>query len=228
MKAWVENTLQLSLDIQWTTLITNLLSFTREIPDFDNVLKSVLTLETIVQIIELVFYTWYAFQIHRIADVTRFRYYDWMVTTPLMLFTTMVYFEYQNSEEKVTLESFWNKHWKEVLVVAGFNLWMLFFGYLQEIGVIGLVASTTLGFGGLIGSFYTIYEGFASKSEKNLPLFWFMSSVWSLYGVAAWFPMTLKNAAYNILDIFAKNFYGVYLSYTIFQLSVKNENEKSK
>jgi hypothetical protein len=55
-----------------------------------------------------------------------------------------------------------------------------------------------------------------------------MSSVWSLYGVAAWFPMTLKNAAYNILDIFAKNFYGVYLSYTIFQLSVKNENEKSK
>ena len=112
MKALVENTLQLSLDIQWTTLITNLLSFTQEIPDFDGVLKSVLTLETIVQIIELIFYTWYAFQIHRIADVTRFRYYDWMLTTPLMLFTTMVYFEYQNSEEKVTLESFWNKQLK--------------------------------------------------------------------------------------------------------------------
>jgi hypothetical protein len=228
MKALVENTLQLSLDVQWTSLFVNLLALTKEVPDFDAVLKSVLTLETIVQVIELVFYTWYAFQIHRIADVTRYRYYDWMVTTPLMLFTTMVYFEYQNSDEKVTLESFWNKHWKEVLIVAGFNLWMLFFGYLQEIGTIGLVASTALGFGGLFGSFYTIYEGFASKSEKNLPLFWFMFGVWSLYGVAAWFPMTLKNAAYNILDMFAKNFYGVYLSYTIFELSAKNEKDTSK
>lgn len=219
MKAIVENTLQASLGIQWVTLFLNIRALLVEIPDFHAILKSVLTIETIVQIIELIFYTWYAFQVHRIADVTRYRYYDWMVTTPLMLFTTMVYFEYQNSEKKLTLEDFWTNHWKEVLVVAACNLWMLFFGYLQEIGVIGLVASTTLGFAGLFGSFYTIYEGFASKTESNLPLFWFMSSVWSLYGVAAWFPIAQKNAAYNILDIFAKNFYGLFLSYKIEQLA---------
>lgn len=221
MKVLVENTLQASLAIQWGTLFINLHALLLEIPEFHAVLKSVLTIETIVQIIELIFYTWYAFQVHRIADVTLYRYYDWMVTTPLMLFTTMIYYEYRNSEEKITLEGFWERHWKEVLVVAGFNLWMLVFGYLQEIGTIGLVTSTTLGFGGLIGSFYVIYEGFAKKSTENLPLFWFMFSVWSLYGVAAWFPITLKNAAYNILDIFAKNFYGVFLSYTINRLAGK-------
>lgn len=224
MKAIVEGTLRASLGIQWTTLFLNLRALLLDIPDFHLILKSVLTIETIVQIIELIFYTWYAFQVHRIADVTRYRYYDWAVTTPLMLFTTMVYFEYQNllkEEKKLTLADFWDAHWKEVLVVAGFNLWMLFFGYLQERGAIGLVASTTLGFAGLIGSFYTIYEGFASKSEENLPLFWFMSSVWSLYGVAAWFPIAQKNAAYNVLDIFSKNFYGLFLSYKMEQLAVK-------
>jgi hypothetical protein len=222
MKVIVEKTLQASLGIQWVTLFFNIHALLQEIPDFHSVLKGVLTLETLVQIIELIFYTWYAFQVHRIADVTRYRYYDWLVTTPLMLFTTMVYFEYQNlakEKKKLTIEDFWNKYWKETLVVAGFNVWMLFFGYLQEIGVIGLVASTTLGFAGLFGSFYTIYDRFASKSEENLPLFWFMSSVWSLYGVAAWFPTALKNAAYNILDIFSKNFYGLFLSYKIGQLS---------
>jgi bacteriorhodopsin len=221
MKVLVENTLQASLAIQWGTLFVNLQALLLEIPDFHAILKSILTIETIVQIIELIFYTWYAFQVHRIADVTLYRYYDWMLTTPLMLFTTMVYYEYRNSEEKITLEGFWERHWKEVLVVAGFNLWMLVFGYLQEIGTIGLVASTTLGFGGLIGSFYVIYEGFAKKSAENLPLFWFMFGVWSLYGVAAWLPITLKNASYNVLDIFAKNFYGVFLSYTINQLAGK-------
>jgi hypothetical protein len=137
-----------------------------------------------------------------------------------MLFTTMVYYEYRNSKEKITLESFWEKYWKEVLVVAFWNLWMLVFGYLQEIGKIGLIASTTFGFGGLIGSFYVIYEGFASKTEENLPLFWFMFGVWSLYGVAAWFPSALKNASYNMLDIFSKNFYGLFLSYFIDQLAI--------
>jgi hypothetical protein len=100
---------------------------------------------------------------------------------------------------------------------------MLFFGYLQEIGVLGLVASTTLGFAGLVGSFYVIYDGFASKTEDNLPLFWFMSSVWSLYGVAAWFPTAQKNAAYNVLDIFSKNFYGLFLAYKMEQLAAADK-----
>lgn len=215
MKAIVESTLTGSLWVQWITMFVNLYALAVPLPPETRVLNDVLTLETIVQTIQLAFYTWYAFQIHRIADVSRHRYMDWVVTTPLMLFTTMVYYEYRNTKESFTLEEFWNRYWKEVLLVGGFNLWMLAFGYLQEIGTIGLVTSTVFGFAGLIGSFATIYEGFASKTSENLPLFWFMFGVWSLYGVAAWFSSALKNASYNILDIFAKNFYGLYISYLI-------------
>jgi hypothetical protein len=220
MKAHVESTLNGSLGVQWGTLFINLYALTLTLPSAHRVLTSVLTIETLVQVIQLSFYTWYAFQVHRIGDVTRYRYLDWIITTPLMLFTTMVYFEYRNTpEEPFTLEDFWNRYWKEVLVVGGFNLVMLIVGYLQELGLIGLVASTLVGFGGLFGSFAVMYDRFASKTPANLPLFWSMFSIWSFYGVAAWFPPMLKNTSYNVLDIFAKNFYGLFLSYRIATLS---------
>jgi hypothetical protein len=219
MKEAVDLTLKTSLGIQWSTLVLNLYALVQTLPPVHAILKDVLALEMVVQLIQLSFYMWYATQVHRIADVTRFRYADWVITTPLMLFTTMVYYEYRNSEKPFTLEEFWNRYWKETLVVSGFNLSMLVFGYLQEIGYIGLIASTIFGFAGLFGSFAVIYKEFASKSAVNLPLFWFMFGVWSLYGVAAWFPVALKNASYNILDIVSKNFYGVFLSYLVVSLS---------
>ena len=42
-----------------------------------------------------------------------------------------------------------------------------------------------------------------------------MFFVWSLYGVAALLGDKLKNISYNILDIFAKNFYGLFLYFFI-------------
>ena len=47
----------------------------------------------------------------------------------------------------------------------------------------------------------------------------FMFFFWSLYGVAALFSNHAKNVSYNILDVFAKNFYGVYLSWFIYDLT---------
>jgi hypothetical protein len=135
-----------------------------------------------------------------------------------MLFSTMVYYEYKNKpEEVVTLQSFWDEHWQDVLIVFGFNAVMLLFGYLYERNVIGLMTSQGVGFAGLVGSFYVIWDRFASKSPETYPLFWFMAVVWSLYGVAAFASPTLKNASYNILDVVAKNFYGVFLSVLIYQ-----------
>ena len=97
---------------------------------------------------------------------------------------------------------------------------MLLFGYLYERNVIDLMTSQVIGFAGLVGSFYVIWDRFASKSPENYPLFWFMTSVWSLYGVAAFANPTLKNASYNILDVIAKNFYGLFLSYVIHQKAI--------
>jgi hypothetical protein len=92
---------------------------------------------------------------------------------------------------------------------------MLLFGYLYERNVIGLWASQTVGFAGYAGTFYVLWDKFASKTASNLPLYWFMTIVWGFYGIAAFFSPAAKNTAYNLLDVVAKNFYGVFLSYLI-------------
>jgi hypothetical protein len=218
MKDLLTSTLYASLVAQWSTLALNVYSLTEVLPLKDLVLQTVLWIETVVQVIELVFYSWYAYHFKTVAEATFYRYHDWAVTTPLMLLSTMIYYEYENKpEEVVTLESFWEDHWKDVLIVFGFNAIMLLFGYLYERNGIDLMTSQGVGFAGLVGSFYVIWDRFASKSPKNYPLFWFMASVWSLYGVAAFASPALKNASYNILDVVAKNFYGLFLSYIIHQ-----------
>ena len=218
MKDLLSSTLSASLTAQWSTLVLNFYSLTEELPVKDLVLKTVLWIETIVQIIELAFYSWYAYHFNTVAEATFYRYHDWAVTTPLMLFSTMIYYDYTNKpDETVTLKSFWDEHWRDVLIVFAFNALMLLFGYLYERKAIDLITSQVIGFAGLVGSFYVIWDRFASKNTQNYPLFWFMAIVWSLYGVAAFASPVLKNASYNILDVIAKNFYGIFLSVIIYQ-----------
>lgn len=218
MKAAIEWSLYASLFAQWATLFVNTSALTATLPLKDLVLQTVLWIETIVQVIELAFYSWYSYYFSSVAEATFYRYHDWAVTTPLMLFSTMIYYEYRNKpEDDVTLESFLREHWNDVLVVAGFNAVMLLFGYLYELNIIDLWTSQTLGFAGFAGSFYVMWDKFASKSPKNLWLYVFMITVWGLYGVAAMFNSVWKNVSYNLLDVVAKNFYGVFLSYLILQ-----------
>jgi bacteriorhodopsin len=46
---------------------------------------------------------------------------------------------------------------------------------------------------------------------------------WSLYGIVAMLPYTLKNTIYNVLDLFAKNFFGLFLSYLIVSNAISSE-----
>jgi len=224
MKAAIAYSLYASLVAQWSTLAVNGISFSFSLAEKDEILRSILVIETIVQVLELVFYSWYAVHFATVSEATFYRYHDWAITTPLMLLSTMIYYEYRNKpEEVITLESFWEKHSHEVWIVFGFNLMMLVFGYAFEIGILDLVTSTIMGFVGFAGSFYVLWDGFASKSPDNFLLYAFMFIVWALYGVAALLNSTWKNVSYNILDLVAKNFYGLFLSYLIYQKSIPSK-----
>lgn len=219
MKEAVVKSLELSLGIQWTTLFINSFSLFQSLPAKDFVLKEILGLETLVQAIELVFYSWYRNHIQdKIIDVTQFRYYDWFLTTPMMLFSTMGFYEYLKTDKVIRLGSFFQENSTSIVFILFMNFLMLLFGYLQEIGILSLVSSTLFGFGALFTSFYTMYKEFVVDAPKQF-IFFFVFFVWSLYGIAAMFDNHLKNTSYNILDIFAKNFYGIYLSYFIYTLS---------
>ena len=47
-------------------------------------------------------------------------------------------------------------------------------------------------------------------------------TLWIFYGVAAMLPDVPKNICYNTLDIFSKNFYGLFIYYKIRELNGLN------
>lgn len=221
--------LKLSLDgsifIQIVTLILNLFAFTVPLDKWDFALKEILGLETLVQTIELLFYGWYRGNIvDKVSDVTQFRYYDWFFTTPMMLFSTASFYGYTESKEKETKKpfsvvDFYRENSSWILLMFICNAFMLMFGYLQELGMISITTSSIFGYLSLLGSFSILYK-FVARAQTQQFLFKIMFFLWSLYGVAAALPVKEKNISYNVLDIFAKNFYGVFLSYLIYKRRV--------
>jgi bacteriorhodopsin len=218
----LKKSIGVSLAAQVSTLFVNLYGLSLPLEAADIVLKEVLGLETIVQIIELIFYIWYSIRVTtKVTDVTHFRYYDWALTTPTMLFSTMLFYEYlstRGEETQSILKILENKGGKIALVLL-LNMGMLIFGYLQEIGLISIWTSTIGGFACFVAFFYLIYRDFASGAPKDQGVYRFMVGIWSLYGIAPFFNDLWKNITYNILDVFAKNFYGVYLSWFIHRLA---------
>jgi hypothetical protein len=216
-----------SLVAQWITLFINFFGLAQNIPAEDILLKKVLGLETIVQIVELIFYHWYHNHIQKkVFDAGHFRYYDWNITTPVMLFSTMLFYEYIRSKPETIGEVIEEKG-TTILLILILNFGMLLFGYLQEIGVIGITTSTLLGFACFIAFFYILYKEFVENNRRQ-EVFFIMFSIWSLYGVAAFFGDIWKNIFYNLLDIVAKNFYGVYLSAYITTLVFQSYQSKLK
>jgi bacteriorhodopsin len=219
MKVPLQWSLYGSLGVQITTLLIDAYALTQSVVPSYTIIQTLLKIETVVQFIELGFYIWYTYHFHSVSQATFYRYYDWMFTTPLMLLTTIIFYDYQSKSEdekkSMTVTEFVKENWQKIVKIGIFNGLMLLFGYLYETKTISLMTSTVFGFLAFFASFYTIYDSFASKSILNLPLYTFMISVWSLYGVAATFSPALKNISYNVLDVIAKNFYGMFLAYLV-------------
>ena len=211
-------TVYFSLCVQIATGIIDALALRLKVPSKITLLRQALMLELTVQMIELMFYIWLVFAIRRgTPNVTPKRYYDWFFTTPTMLFTLMVYLHYlKNPNKKQTLLGFAKKHQHIILQVILLNALMLVFGYLGETGKLPTQWSVVLGFIPFIMYYSIIYHEFVKDNPNGEMFFWYFVIVWSLYGVAALLPYHSKNMMYNILDLFAKNFFGLYLAYLLY------------
>ena len=226
--ALVKNTMLISFFAQIITLFIGVTAQFLELSKKHRILKQALALENIVQFVEGCFYLWFIlFYIKNVdkTDIAKYRYYDWFITTPTMILSSIVYFQYNNTKntykEGFTLLEFIKTDKENIIEIFLYNFAMLIFGYLQEIGLINLLLSTGFGFLFFGLMFYKIYEYYAKKSSSNLFIFFIMLSIWSIYGIAALFKFNIKNAFYNILDIFSKNFYGLFLAYIVYSLSSK-------
>jgi len=207
-----------SFIIQILTTIIDTYALSIPIPPSLNDIKGLLWIEYIVNFIEGGFYLWMISNFSKIKNITKFRYYDWIISTPLMLFTYSMYLlivkKIEEKKEHTLFDSV-NYEKYTLLTIILLNWLMLFFGYMGELGKLSFQLSTFLGFIPFTIMFYIIYENYAKHTELGINTFIYFVFVWSLYGVAALMNYEVKNIMYNILDLFAKNFFALFLAYVL-------------
>ena len=230
MNSILHSSLLFSIVVQVITGIIELFALFVRTPPGMTLIKQLLGLEVAVQAVEGGFYAWLYYNIHNVKNITPKRYADWALTTPTMLVTLIAYIIYLNhgsrSSHSLSLPQLLKENSTPILQILGLNWLMLLFGYLGEIGVISLVAGVAIGFIPFIAYFYLIYERFIQTSTQSnntsLQIYAYFLVFWSLYGIVAVLPYTLKNTIYNVLDLFSKNFFGLFLSYLIVSTATSN------
>ena len=226
----VSKTMLGSLVVQILIFIFSLYGFFIKIDQNHIILKDLLYMDAVVQLIETGMYLWLFFAISNFKTMTKRRYIDWFITTPILLITTIAYMYYNthienDSKEVLTLETFITKERKNIIYIVILNALMLIIGYLGEAEIINKYLSTFIGFILFFITFYIIKD-YIKNNNKNKIIYTFVFSVWSLYGVAALFNPVNKNVSYNILDLFSKNFYGLFILYSIIKIyNIKNDQK---
>ena len=208
-----------SLLLQFLTGLVETTGLYAKIPEKDKVLQDILTMELIVQTIEFIFYLYLVYKIVNgdiRKNITSHRYADWFITTPAMLISFILFFKYLKDPERNIrfLESF-NEEQNNILKVVIGNALMLLLGFLAETSVINSSVGITLGFLPFAYIFKILYSEYAKHTVLATQLFYAFFGIWGLYGVGAVLPFEQKNIMYNILDLFSKNFYGLFLYFYI-------------
>lgn len=218
-KYFFYNTLIISIVVQIITGIIGFGAFFIKVPTEYLLIRELLILELVVQIIEGAWYFWLAYNVTQILNITPKRYMDWVITTPTMLVTLILYLIYLDKKDETNKLDFFTllKENSEIIIpVIILNWLMLLFGYLGEMKIIPVLLSVFLGFIPFLIYYYMIYVNYVTENTYGYFFFWYFFIFWSLYGVVACLPYYIKNAFYNILDLFAKNFFGLFLGYIIF------------
>ena len=213
-------TLIISIIVQILTGFLELGSLFMNVPTEYILIRQLLIMEIFVQFIEGMFYIWLVYNFNEVSNITPKRYIDWVITTPTMLITLICYLIYlhhreKNTTQKLKLLDILIDNSSNITYILILNWMMLLFGYLGEMKIIPTLTGVGLGFIPFLIYYFIIYVNYAVLSKSGWMLFWYFSFFWSLYGVVAVLPYYMKNTFYNILDLFAKNFFGLFLSYII-------------
>jgi len=220
-----------SIVIQVLTGIIEIISLFIKVPLGFLFLKQLLFLELFVQLIEGLFYIYWFYNFKSISNITPHRYFDWVITTPTMLINLIFYLIFlqrkdNNTSNNLNFFELFNTEFYSIITILLLNWGMLLFGYLGEISAIPVIAGVSLGFILFLIYYYIIYTKYALLTNDGLKIFFYFFIFWSLYGIVAVLPYKIKNICYNILDLFSKNFFGLFLTYLILVTNINNRSLK--
>jgi bacteriorhodopsin len=202
-----------------TSVITFIEALRSPIPQ----VRHILNLETCISIIASYFYGLFIVEIDKtkkdesikddnndsidnlpLEKINNMRYSDWVITTPFMLLALSMLLGYEN---KIPVRI------KPFLLVIFFNFLMLGFGYSGEIGLLNRNLANFIGFIFFFFTFGTLWKLFMTCSKATYQsklIFWLYIGLWSLYGVFYQLNEATKMIGYNMLDLTAKAFVGIF------------------
>ena len=177
-------TLIISIIVQIITGGIEIVALFIKVPSAYSLIRELLIFEFIVQIIEGIFYIWLAYNFTKIVNVTPKRYIDWIITTPTMLITLMLYLIYLNKKsinDTNDLEIFTllKENSSVIIPIIFLNWLMLLFGYLGEMKIIPVLLGVILGFIPFLTYYYMIYINYVTQNTPGYLLFWYFFFFWS-------------------------------------------------
>ena len=185
-------------------LTTGTITFIEALRTADPMVRHILNLETCISIIAAYFYSVFLEKIkgpYTWPEITKIRYLDWSITTPIMLLALCLAMTYNVGK---------HLHLSLILTVVCLNYLMLGVGYLGETQRLPRIEASVIGFIPFFIMFWLIY-GLIDKSVANKILFWLYFVVWSMYGLVYLLDEETKQILTNVLDLIAKCFIGLGL-----------------
>ena len=171
--------------------------------------QHIMNLETCISVVAGYFYSMFHDKLKKMKEInwkeiTRLRYIDWAITTPIMLLVLSLVLSF-NSKTTIQL------HWFALTVF--FNYAMLYFGYVGETGQLEKITASVIGFIALFLMYGLVFINYLlpKRNMDNTVLFSIFVVIWSMYGVAYHFEEEQKNVTYNYLDLISKCLVGIGL-----------------
>ena len=201
-----------------TATITFIEALRTQIPDVRNILN----LETCISVVAAFFYAKFVkmiednknkkntlsenkeFEQITFQEINQVRYLDWSITTPIMLLVLVLALLYNNKIRGMNFFYF--------IIILLLNYGMLASGYMGENEILDKTIAGIIGFIFFIAMYGFIYYYYIRPEynfDNNIIYFSFVI-LWAIYGIVYYFDEKIKNIGYNILDLFAKCFVGIF------------------
>lgn len=150
------------------------------------------------------------------------RYYEWFVTTPVMLFTLVLFDEWEDDPSCFDSLGWTSRSTGGWVLAAVLADWlMLGAGYateLDDVVGVGVVVVSWLAFAIMFASIFVATDVSVSSSSSQLA-YWATVLTWAMYGILACVSWSdgmsddWRGVLYNLIDVLSKNAVGILISY---------------
>ena len=174
-------------------------------------IRHIMNLETCISVVAGYFYSQFVKKIDNeqqdeqqlYKTINDTRYTDWAISTPLMLLVLCMVLGYENNL---------NVHFSNVLYILLLNFLMLGSGYIGELNMIPKLFANIIGFVFFFGMYRVIWSTYMKKSRtfNSKVIFYCFLILWAFYGLFYNMDVMTKIFGYNILDLLAKAFVGIF------------------